>query len=677
MEWMEFLAALEAGVDVLEDRVGAAESGAGAPVCYDPHRLQPSSRECLIGVGSAGAHSTQPSDAIVLNDKAQPPGDGVTELALSASSALRAAWREAATACEPAAFFTRFQLVVEDASPDSGFGLVALLAVLNEVPVAAVPAQWRRYVAAWEHGESRSADPLRAWGPLHNALVHGLWDVATLRDGGHQAGLALSQAWLHALRLLSALLGANSAPEPIQPPLPCPQLARAQAFFQYEVQVYRQTLAQAERLQLLLPLRGSAGRYRLLDACVVEEMSLGGVQKILLRNDRDAALLGDGFGLIALHRQGLPGSGDDMSISVDPSTGVHLRALWQELEQLEDRAWGDQRPCDDPRRISAYPRGRRADGSPSPNQPWWDDRGSYTLLAAPRRVRDNLPGTRLDWRRDVLEALWRHGRPDRHLRVTTPGGGVRSLLDCAPEPRADTGKGVLMLRWPTPAQCAEAGSSGAPMLLTPTLKRCLAARLTAAAAGGDALAELPPEESFDFVTLPGGCALTHAAGVVVLDDWRAVPLCEQEIETEINQTLQRVGLLDTIGRDALALLRDLRELVRRRRWLRIEDVRVLDQLAELRIQLCQGMAETLSTNDDPRIGEFRQALERRWGTAKRLEAIEYHLEQTEQTLRSHLADWQRRDSGHRAVAAQEAGATILTARVWTYHFAPNSAEGPA
>ena len=51
-----------------------------------------------------------------------------------------------------------------------------------------------------------------------------------------------------------------------------------------------------------------------------------------------------------------------MSMSVGPPTGLHLRALWQDLEQLEDRACGEQRPCANPRKISAYPEGLRADG---------------------------------------------------------------------------------------------------------------------------------------------------------------------------------------------------------------------------------------------------------------------------------------------------------------------------
>lgn len=650
MDWSEFLSALAVGIEVLARRLtdaqfGSVSSAPRPPVCYAPNRCDTGPDDCLIGVGSApdSAEDAGRDGAvgIWLNDKVVAPASGnacgVTALALDPPSSLLAEWRRTAGDDRaPERFLGRFELVVEDASPDGCLGLIALLAILNGVPAAGFPRAWRTYVAQWEQGASRTPEPAAAWGPLLAALVHGSWDAEDIRAGGRVADLALSYAWLEGLRLTHALLAVGSAPEPIDAPPACPTLERALALLRYEHQLYRQIMEQSERLQLLLPMSGPARRFRLVDACLLDELTLAGAVKILLRNDREHTWLGDGFGLMALHRPGLAGTGDDMTISVDPAIGVHLRDLWAELERLEDAAWDGRRPCDRPRPIASYPDGRRADGSPSPNQPWWDDRGSHSLLGAPRELAAGQPGTRLSWRDDVLEALWRHGRPDRLLQVVTVHGVQRPLLDRAPELIGDSGKGRLLLRWPRPGIQSADQQMAEPVLLSPTLKRCLAARLEAHwNPAGDCLAALPSEDSFDFHQLPGGYALTHGRGVLVLDDWRSAPLCEAELEREIDHAAARLALLNTGGKEANALIQQLHKDITGGYWRRLSGMRVLDHLAEIRIRLRDGLTRTATSSDDAGIRAFRAALERRWGIAGELERIERSLDETEQTLRSY------------------------------------------
>jgi len=81
--------------------------------------------------------------------------------------------------------------------------------------------------------------------------------------------------------------------------------------FEHEHQVYLQALGQAQRLQLLLPMDGLGRRIKAVDACILEETALTGAKKICLRNEREHTWLGDGFGLMALHRPAFAGSGDN------------------------------------------------------------------------------------------------------------------------------------------------------------------------------------------------------------------------------------------------------------------------------------------------------------------------------------------------------------------------------
>jgi hypothetical protein len=527
--------------------------------------------------------------------------------------------------------------VVEDASPDCCLGLIVLIARLNGVPPAAVPADWTRYVAAWERGESRTADPYRAWGPLLSALMHGHFDSAAFRtpssggpDGAHQTAardLALGRAWLAGLRLTLTALRADSPPEPL-PALPaCPEQGQAAAALRFEDQVYRQAIDQAERLQLLLPVAGPGDRRRLVDACILEEVSLTGAVKVLLRNDRKRAWLGDGFGLIALHRPDLAGSGDDITISVDPATGTHLRALWERLEALEDQA--GPRNSAHPREVAGYPQGRRPDGSPSPTQPWWDDRGSYTLIAAPRRLPDGAPGSRLDWPA-VLEALWDCCRPDRGLLPAGADGVARPLAGHRPEPIGATGKHRLLLRWPrttgsgTPPAAAPAAPPG-PILITPTLQRLLAACIANAGlpdAERFRLAHLPPAAALDLLPVPGGYALVLAGGVLLLDDWRSEPLATAAIDHEIGQTAVRIAFLRREGQGADALIRRLGARIEQGRPPRPRDLR---RLAGLKLRLHHCLNATAADCDDPRLQRLREALERRWGSAGRLARLDRTL----------------------------------------------------
>ena len=110
---------------------------------------------------------------------------------------------------------------------------------------------------------------------------------------------------------------------------------------------------------------------------------MSGAAKAFARNDHEHAWFCQGFSLIAVYRP-LANPGEDLTISVDPTAGIHLEDLWRALERLEDRRWGDKRPRDQPRPLKSY---EKKTDNPGPNQPWWDYGGRYTLVAAPRAPR--------------------------------------------------------------------------------------------------------------------------------------------------------------------------------------------------------------------------------------------------------------------------------------------------
>jgi len=401
----------------------------------------------------------------------------------------------------------------------------------------------------------------------------------------------------------------------------CPELAQAEAALRFEKQVYHQAIDQAERLQLRLPVAGPGNRQRLVDACVLEEVTLTGALKVFLRNDRARAQLGDGFGAIAMHRPDLAGSGDDITISVDPATGTRLKALWTRLEALEDQA--GPRDTSRPRPVASYPDGRRPDGSPSPSQPWWDDRGSYTLIAAPRRQPDGAPGSRLHWPA-VLEALWDCYRPDRDLRLVGADGLPRPLAEHRAEPIRDTDQHRLDLAWP------RADAAGNPMhqpaaLLTPTLQRILAAPIANAgltAAEGQRLAHLPPLDALDLLPLPGGRYIGSVTGVLLLDEGHSVTVFDNLELGHLDRVADRLRFLNREGGEAEGLIARLGARIERGRLPRPRDLR---QLAGLKLRLHHGLNATAAGCDDPRLQRLRESLERRWGSATRLARLDRTL----------------------------------------------------
>jgi hypothetical protein len=107
---------------------------------------------------------------------------------------------------------------------------------------------------------------------------------------------------------------------------------------------------------------------------------------------------------MAVHNSKVKGTGNDIVISVDPLKNVYLKALWSTLEKEENLLWGKSRPKNNPRPLKSYPHNN------GPNEPWWDDMGNYTLIAAPKMVGSEY-GRCVSWNRvkELIKQLYAKG----------------------------------------------------------------------------------------------------------------------------------------------------------------------------------------------------------------------------------------------------------------------------
>jgi hypothetical protein len=607
------------GLKYLEERVGRT-GGDNPPIKFlqDTHRV-PLRNEITVGTGlvppSEGPNSSD--CGICLNNKqAAPAGySSVTDFILNAPPALVDRWRSIAGKCiDPAELFSHFTIVVEDASPDSCFGLLCLIVRLNGVDAEQVPQDWASYIDEWERGNASVAeDILCSYGPLHNALVHSRFNP---RDGEIKP-LEIGVAWLDGLRLMIAAISSRRQPGSLPPWLNSPAHARARALLRFEEQIYKDALNQATCVQLLVPIANTENRYRLVDACFCAPALPSGSLKVFLRNDREHPYLKSGFSLMGTNYHGT----NEAVISVDPSVGIELTELWRYLESEEDRLWGHERPNDKPRpNISLYPDQKRPDGKPSPNQPWYID-AQRTLVASPRDVlvaNQRVPGSKLDWDA-VKESVWQCYQPFRHLKVicgdaTTAFDAEQlvSLHECYRTALTDdVGKPRLFIAgWRNPVDL------DLPLRITPTLCKYLAACVTdwrpASAADPVKLSKLPHESSYDVLEWPNAISVINADGAFVLYDASSARLPLKELKAEFERAVQIRQRIEFGGKRLARLLDDIKAYSEGRRDDLVEGD-LAEELMIENIQIALELHKSDSAAIEQQARQFREVIMARWG----------------------------------------------------------------
>ncbi|MGF6571124.1 hypothetical protein ABH945_003245 [Paraburkholderia sp. GAS333] len=320
------------------------------------------------------------------------------------------------------------KIVVEDFSLDTCFALLLFGARLNDQGTDGVDwSAWLSYVDAWEGGTYLDGAALeRSAACLLSALGHSYVPeelTETVSNG------FVAQGLLACLSLLELMCASQTDPVSGIGALNSGDYARAVGQLAHEGQIYELALKRARRCQLLADLSGSQRRV-VLDALFLTEGFASGVLKVMARMDAVNTWTRRGFGLLAVHRPGEQGTGNDMVVSVDPVNGTNLGSLWRRLEGLENARWGAARPHDTPRKLESYvdPDDATRMLAGAPNQPWYDDQGRYTLIAAPKWVAPGEPGSKLNWCADVVPTLWETAfiEPVQKLVISVddaPGGG--------------------------------------------------------------------------------------------------------------------------------------------------------------------------------------------------------------------------------------------------------------
>lgn len=628
-----FLSALNQGLDQLQQDIQQRRLDRRA-VRYDPRAAAPGHDAVLIGIGK---FPMPPIMGISLNNKAAGRAVGtrfssVTNLVLRAPAEVVSAWREiVGDGASPDRFFQRFTLVVEDASPDSCFGLLCLLMRLTG-SVEEVPEEWVRYMDAWEQGEIVVGDSVfRAYGCLHNALVHEKIE----RD--------ITGAWLDGLRLMLEALRSGASPVALPRSASAPIIAKASAFLTFEEQTYLESHSHAAHVQLALPMIGSNGsRRRLVDAYLAEQSLPFGSIKAFSRTDRTLPFFKNGFTVMALYRAIPKGEGDDFTVSVDPSAGVELVELWRELEHREDAAWKGQRPCDTPRTdLAEYPQGKRESGGNGPNQPWYHDY-IYSLIAAPKKVNGDF-GTKFSWR-ELREIVWQTYQPFRAIRVRAGSAAVeldrppveqnlRSLERCFPENFDDSLDELSFSRtrlfvagWHRPDNTSPA------FVVTPTLCRYLTACIEHAPSPTPLPWQLLPEEGYySWLELPGGLAIVSPRGAFIVHDGSSLPFPVRELKDEFDRARRLLSRIESGGAEIAKLL-DKADAYFSGKRRDLSEAALLHRLSAKQIEITRELHHLHAAVVSPGAKRFRDALLERWGIAGWLDSLARDVDQIKTVL---------------------------------------------
>jgi hypothetical protein len=628
-------------------------------VLFDPNASQAQAGEVLVGLGDPQARGS----GIVLNNKgALVSCDSISHYVMTANRDLLDRWKMSA----PLGMAGIRRLVVEDLSLDTCFALL----VFGNFIEGKEPESWctpvfADYVTAYELGSfPDSGSPRNSLAILHSVLGHSYFepDQSTAGDAPGPLSPQLFHAGFRAcMSFLYRTLQNSAVPTEPRFPQNAPEYARALAHYDYEYEQYLMVLQHGMLCQLSLPVLESNKR-RTVDALILEEIAPTAVVKVLARQDIEHSWTRKGFALLAIYRRNQALTGNDMTISLDPAAGLTLRDLWQDLERLEDDRWKEARPRDAPRDLISY-RERDASGNfvaieetkngrsekrykmqrNAPNQPWYDDQGRFTLIAAPKAVdlsQGPEPGTRLGWREDVLPALWRQYHP-------IPG-------NLTLEDRVElNGRCLRIARWEA--------NGNLSVVESPTFAAWLAS--CSASKEVRSHADLPSIDSFEVLKVAGGRAFVHREGVTLFDDWTSQPLDAEALTRTIAHVASASHKYATFIRTnpLESAMAKLGQAVRKQKF----DLRDLhewkDKIMTDKPALLAVATHSVGDIETPDQTSLRQALERHWGLFEQRDNALNLLDRIDATMAETLAELKERRN--RLLTALAAG--IGTALVFS------------
>lgn len=560
-----------------------------------------------IVVGLGDPASQDDKGACILNHKGSSrPARSVTQFVVEADEALVARWR----ACIGAEGVRR--IVVEDLSLDTCFAVKTFLhRMAGKTFEDARLDNWVQYVSDWEQGHypDKGSSPRDSVACLASLLGH-----SYLATGDVKAGLLAMGDFLW------ALIMAFPSPRSVSFDTRSPHYRRAIARYDYEYGQLRTTVEYGATFQVMLPV-GEGQETMLTDAIALRESrDLSAILKVFLRNDDEFSWAKRGFGLIALHRPNEQGSGNEMTISLDPDINLSLDGLWQTLEELENQRWKGKRPRGEGhgRRLQSYlDQGVAAEEWP--HQPWYDGRSGgarwSTLLGAPKSIRvagAEMPGSKLDWNDDVLPALWRTYSP------IPDGIDVTKTVEIS-------GKRIASVAWNASAR--------REIIETPSFRGWLAACSMEIEIKGPL--DIPRPKAYHMLDLPGGFAIVHHQGVTLFDEAASMPFNCQLFTDAVKRMSDSFAVYQKFmhGNWLQQALEGQSRLRANGAKFDIKDFhRWQQQAAEAKSALLEAMKDRLSQVETYEQSELRKLLERVWGLGERREELLEMVERFDQVV---------------------------------------------
>ena len=284
------------------------------------------------------------------------------------------------------------QIFIEDFSVDTMLSLWIFLKKRSDQILPDNIVNWVDYASRWEKGDTTTTGkPFESYGCLQNTLVLSMRNHSPLEIVNES------------LDFLSILIKDHKSPAKINELFNNSAYRQAYEALENESKKYKALLHDNEIITLYIP-QIESNEPKEISGVFIETEIISSIQKVFLRNDRENSPTLDGFTFMAVYNAKAIGTGNDIVISVDPLKRVYLKALWKALEEEENNLWEGIRPKDNPRPIKSYP------DNNGPNEPWWDDMGNHTLIAAPKMVNGQY-GRRVSWERvkQLIKQLYAKG----------------------------------------------------------------------------------------------------------------------------------------------------------------------------------------------------------------------------------------------------------------------------
>ncbi len=447
-------------------------------------------------------------------------------------------------------FLTSSTIVANDASPDSVLALVIFLIRKMGGEFDSLKLnEWIEAAEVWKSLGNITGRPEQSWCALHAAGVHAYFESTRTGLDEYEMG----RAWLSAARFITHCLIKGFAPNEIPLSATSSEHRSFLAALEREEVLYHSWLEHAEIIQLRLPLKSSADRYRLVDALIFEENDPTGAAKVFYRNDKINAPLKRGFDVAFSFRR-YSKAGNRYVVSANPDAGVTLEPIWRAFEAAECAEWlklGEERPSDLPRNLPGVEDNKW-------NEPWWNGGGDFQFLAEPRHLpalngQPNIKGgTLLSWKA-LREIVWGVCNPVKTIKVHAGSGSVvpnqseepYSLQSLADRQVVEVvnGKKIVSLKW------AGVISEDCSATRTPTVQRFLAS-LTQPDGGASGLVPSSGiDRDGDYATVPlrGGFATITQDGVVLFDDWQMQPLEKSLLKAVVGASASQAEILDEIA----------------------------------------------------------------------------------------------------------------------------------